>query len=118
VARGPSCRTPPAAAALHSLFLGFVFAMIFGHAPVIFPAVLGGRMIFRSGFYFSSDAAPRVVGDAVAGDLDSAWFAGGWARARAWGGILNAAAILLFLVNTISSLRFEGGGGARKGAAR
>jgi hypothetical protein len=27
-------------AALHALLLGFVFAMVFGHAPIIFPAVL------------------------------------------------------------------------------
>ena len=28
-------------AILHAVFLGFVFAMIFGHAPIIFPSVLG-----------------------------------------------------------------------------
>src|SRR5690606_5110742 len=28
-------------ALLHTIFLGFVFSMIFGHAPVIIPAVLG-----------------------------------------------------------------------------
>jgi len=38
-------------AALHSVFLGFVMSMIFGHAPVIVPAVLRVRLPFRSWFY-------------------------------------------------------------------
>ena len=38
-------------ALVHSLFLGFVFAMIFGHAPIIFPAVLGLPVTFRPRFY-------------------------------------------------------------------
>lgn len=37
--------------ALHAVFLGFVMSMIFGHAPVIVPAVLGVRLPFRRGFY-------------------------------------------------------------------
>jgi len=28
-------------AKLHAVFVGFVFSMVFGHAPIIFPAVLG-----------------------------------------------------------------------------
>jgi metal-sulfur cluster biosynthetic enzyme len=38
-------------ATLHAFFLGFVFAMIFAHAPIIFPAVLGARMAYRPLFY-------------------------------------------------------------------
>lgn len=37
--------------ALDAVFLGFVMSMIFGHAPVIVPAVLGLRLPFRRGFY-------------------------------------------------------------------
>jgi hypothetical protein len=37
--------------ALHAVFLGFVMSMIFGHAPVIVPAVLGVRLPFRPWFY-------------------------------------------------------------------
>jgi len=33
---------------LHAVLLGFVFAMIFGHAPIIFPAVLGIRIPFAA----------------------------------------------------------------------
>jgi hypothetical protein len=37
--------------ALHAVFLGFVMSMIFGHAPVIVPAVLGTPLPFRPWFY-------------------------------------------------------------------
>ena len=38
-------------AVLHAVFLGFVFAMIFGHAPLIFPSVLGRPMAYLPAFY-------------------------------------------------------------------
>jgi len=81
-------------AVLHALFLGFVFAMIFGHAPIIFPAVLRIPIPFRAGFYaqlvlLHASLVVRIGGD-VAGNL--AW--------RRWGGVLNAAAIIVFLANT------------------
>jgi hypothetical protein len=60
-------------AMVHALFVGFVFAMIFGHAPVIFPAVLGGRMIFRSRFYVHLALLHVSLAMRVVGDLDSAW---------------------------------------------
>jgi hypothetical protein len=36
---------------LHTLFLGFVFALIFGHAAIILPAVTGLPLTFRPSFY-------------------------------------------------------------------
>ena len=38
-------------AALHAVFLGFVFSMIFGHAPVILPAVLRVRFPYSPVLY-------------------------------------------------------------------
>ncbi len=38
-------------AGLHAVFLGFVMSMIFGHAPVIVPAVLRVRLPFHPAFY-------------------------------------------------------------------
>ncbi len=38
-------------ACLHALFLGFVFSMIFGHAPIILPAVLGVEIPFTRALY-------------------------------------------------------------------
>jgi len=79
---------------LHAVLLGFVFAMIFGHAPIIFPAVLGIRIPFRGSFYLHllllhCSVALRLEGDAV-----------GYDPPRAWGGLFNALAVLLFVLNT------------------
>ncbi|MDP3084855.1 MAG: hypothetical protein Q8N44_14370, partial [Rubrivivax sp.] len=38
-------------AALHALALGFVFSMVFGHAPIIFPAVLRVAVPYHPSFY-------------------------------------------------------------------
>ena len=84
-------------AELHALFLGFVFSMIFGHAPVIFPGVLGVSIPFRRLFY--AHLALLHVGLAlrVSGDLADSF------SVAHWGGFLNATAIGLFLAATIVS---------------
>lgn len=38
-------------AVLHVVFVGFVISMIFGHAPIIFPAILGVPINFQPAFY-------------------------------------------------------------------
>src|SRR6185437_421408 len=43
-------------AELHAIFLGFVMSMIFAHAPVIVPSVLGRPLPFRPALY-----APLVL---------------------------------------------------------
>jgi hypothetical protein len=94
---------------LHALFLGFVFAMILGHAPVIFPAVLGLPMAFRPTFYVPLVVLHATLLVRVAGDL------GGWPSVRLWGGLGNAAALGLFLANTawaVASARAAPGPGA------
>jgi hypothetical protein len=68
-------------AALHAVFLGFVMSMIFGHAPVIVPAVLKVRLPFRRWFYahvalLHAALLVRLVGgDALGSRL--AWQIGG-----------------------------------------
>ncbi len=84
-------------AELHALFLGFIFSMIFGHAPVIFPGVLGIRIPFRRGFYVHLALLHAGLALRVGGDL-----AGSFAAAR-WGGLLNATAIAIFLLATAGS---------------
>lgn len=80
-------------AALHAVFLGFVMSMIFGHAPVIVPAVLRVRLPFHVSFYghvvllHSALAARLVAGDALGSTV--------WWRA---GGIATEVAVVLFLV--------------------
>jgi hypothetical protein len=72
-------------AALHAIFVGFVFSMVFGHAPVILPAVLRVPLPYHPALYvplalLHVSLALRVFVSPLAG---------------AWG---NAAAIALFIV--------------------
>ncbi len=84
-------------AELHAIFLGFVFSMIFGHAPVIFPGVLGIRIPFRRVFYAHLALLHAGLVLRITGDL-----AGSFTTAR-WGGMLNATAITLFLLVTVGT---------------
>jgi hypothetical protein len=88
---------PARDAALHAIFVGFVFSMIFGHAPVIFPGVLRVRIPFRRVFYvhlalLHAALALRVAGD-LAGDETLA------SRAA----VANATAVALFVAVTLGS---------------
>jgi hypothetical protein len=86
-------------ALLHALFVGFVFVMIFGHAPIIFPAVLGVPVAYHPRFYLHLVLLHASLLVRIAGDL------GGIHSLRQWGGLANAVAIVFFLVNTISSVQ-------------
>lgn len=86
-------------AILHAVFLGFVMAMIFGHAPIIFPAVLGKGMNFSPLFYGHLALLHLSLLLRVGGDLLV------WLPARQWGGLLNVVAILLFMANTVRAVR-------------
>lgn len=84
----------PYDAALHAFFVGFVFAMIFGHAPIIFPAILGWPLAYRPVFYVHLVLLHLTLALRIAGDLAP------WPTGRQWGGLLNAVALLLFFANT------------------
>ena len=86
-------------ALLHALFLGFVFTMIFGHAPIIFPAVLGLPVSFQPAFYGHLALLHITLVLRVVGALT------GWTQGRQWGGLLNAIALLLFLLNTVRAVQ-------------
>lgn len=86
-------------AMLHALFLGFVFAMIFGHAPIIFPAVLGLPVPFRPVFYVHLLLLHLTLILRMVGDL------GGWLAGIEWGGLLNSLTLLLFLGSTVFGIR-------------
>jgi hypothetical protein len=85
-------------AMLHALFLGFVVSMLFGHAPTIFPVVLGMPIPFRPRFYSHLGVLHLSLLLRVGGDL------AGWWPGRSWGGLLNGAALVLFLANTGSAV--------------
>lgn len=86
-------------AVLHVVFVGFVISMIFGHAPIIFPAILGVPINFQPAFYIHLillhvSLALRVIADYA--NLHPL---------RMWGGMLNEVAILLFIGMTVYSVR-------------
>jgi hypothetical protein len=96
-------------AALHALFVGFVFSMIFGHAPIIFPAVLGPPMTYRSVFYVHLALLHVSLIVRIAGDL------AGSLLVRQWGALGNAVAIVLFVAVTVHAI--AGRPGARLAGA-
>jgi hypothetical protein len=85
-------------AALHAVFLGFAMSMVFGHAPVIFPAVLRLPIRYTRWFYLHAVVLHASVAIRLAGDLVEPL-----ARLRAWGGMLNGVALLLFVAATMRS---------------
>lgn len=85
-------------ATLHAIGLGFVFAMVFGHAPIIFPAIARVRIPWHPAFYLPlivlhGSLLLRIGGGGIA---DGRW--------RESGGILNALALLLFIVTIAVSV--------------
>lgn len=86
-------------ATLHAFFLGFVFSMIFAHAPIIFPAVLALPMRYTPRFYAHLLLLHLTLLLRITGDLAF------WPSGRQWGGLLNAVVLLLFLVNTVTSIQ-------------
>jgi hypothetical protein len=85
-------------AAIHAVFVGFVISMIFGHAPIIFPAILGVPITFHPAFYIQLLLLHFSLLVRLLGDLTSQL------EIRKWGGLLNEVAILLFLGITIYSI--------------
>jgi hypothetical protein len=86
-------------AMLHAIFLGFVFSMIFGHAPIILPALLPVDITYRSIFYLplvlmQGALIVRVIAD-LALNL----------TLRQWAGLFNVLAILLFIGVMVFSAR-------------
>ncbi|HWQ15820.1 MAG TPA: hypothetical protein VNL77_23665 [Roseiflexaceae bacterium] len=86
-------------AMLHAVFVGFVFAMIFGHAPIVFPAVIGVPVAFLRAAYLPLAVLHLSLALRLAGDL------AGLGEVRRWGGLLNGAAILLFAAVTLLAAR-------------
>jgi len=86
-------------AMLHAIFLGFVFSMIFAHAPIILPTITGLPLPFRNAFYLHAGLLHGSLLLRVAGDLAV------WPPLQRWGGLLNTLAILLFLANNILAVK-------------
>jgi hypothetical protein len=83
---------------LHAIFLGFVFAMIFAHAPIIFPAILELPIKFNRLHYIPLLLLHISLLVRIAGDLAFI------PELRLWGGMLNGVTILVFLLLTGRSI--------------
>lgn len=80
---------------LHAYLLGFVFSMIFGHAPIILPALTGLKLTFTPLFYGHLILLHTTLAYRMLGNLLQQM------PLRQWGAMLNVFAILLFIVVTI-----------------
>ena len=85
-------------ALLHTVFIGFVISMIFGHAPIIFPSILGLPIRYSPIFYTHLALLHISLILRIVGDLATS------APIRQWGGLLNGIAILMFLSLTALSM--------------
>jgi hypothetical protein len=83
-------------AVLHSFFIGFVFSMIFSHAPIILPAVLKWPIkIYKPVLYLwfallQTSLLLRIIGDVLEN-----------IELRKWGGLSNGIVILLFFATIV-----------------
>lgn len=76
---------------LHSIFIGFVFSMIFGHAPIILPAIIGIIAQYHKIYYFflfslHAGLLLRVLGDLFANP-----------ELRRIGGLVSGTIMLIYL---------------------
>jgi hypothetical protein len=84
-------------AALHSFFIGFVFSVVFGHVPIIFPGIfkinisLYHRSLYFVYVLFQLALLGRIIGDALADN-----------HMRKWGAMMNGISILLFIAFTVA----------------
>ena len=85
-------------AAIHSVFLGFMFAMIFAHAPVIFPALTGVKMRWHRGHYVHL----VLLSLGLAIRCSAAFNGSAWLKRH--GSLCAALALVVFLINQALSI--------------
>ena len=86
-------------AALHALLLGFVIAMVFGHAPIVLPSITRLRLPYHPALYLPLALLHVSLGVRVYAGLANDFALRGFA---AWG---NAAALATFAVTAAILIR-------------
>jgi hypothetical protein len=92
---------PPATAAfaydavIHTLAIGFVLSMVFGHAPIILPAVIGVRVVYTPLAYLPLALLHISLAIRVSSDLFE------WTEPRAMSGWLTALALIGYAVTLL-----------------
>lgn len=85
-------------AALHAVGLGFVFSMVMGHAPIIFPAVARVKLPYHPVFYAPLAGLHLSLLCRTAGLFD------GQFALRRDGGLINAVMLLIFVATMAASV--------------
>lgn len=85
-------------AIIHSIALGFVISMVFAHAPVILPSILGKALSFHPRAYAHLALLHVSLLLRISADIS------GWPMGKYWGGMLNAIALLIFLFSSLLTL--------------
>lgn len=100
-------------AAVHAIAVGFVLSMIFGHAPIIFPAITGLRVRAPAAAYGPLALLHLSVLWRVAADL------GEWTAWRPTAGVLTVAAFVTYAATLVAGSRRSAAGvtPARGGSA-
>lgn len=83
-------------ATLHAVFLGFAMSMVFAHAPVILPSVVGVPLPYEPRLYaplilLHASVLLRVVGDLT-----------GSAALRRWSGLFSVLALVLYAATALT----------------
>ena len=98
LAGGFSAGHPWHDAAIHTVCLGFVFAMIFGHAPIIFPAVAKVKIAYQPVFYLPLLLLHASLALRVTGVFQHDF------ALRRLGGLCNGITLLLFIAIMLYSI--------------
>jgi hypothetical protein len=85
-------------AGIHALALGFVFSMVFGHAPIILPAVLRITLPYTPAFYIPLVLLHASLAVRIAGDLLARF------DCIRLGGLLNVLALAAFIVANVTAV--------------
>ncbi len=86
-------------AIIHAVFVGFAFSMIFGHAPIIFPALLHVKILYRPAYFVPLGLLHLSLLVRIFGDVTLLM---GY---RLWGSVISGVAIVLFFMMILSSVR-------------
>lgn len=80
---------------LHAILIGFIFSMIFGHAPTIFSAIIKIKIPYSPIFYAPLILLHTSLTARIVGDL--------WSipHLRSEAGIINAVSLLLFFMSIV-----------------
>lgn len=94
-------------AALHAIGLGFVFSMVFGHAPIIFPAVTRIRIPYHPTLYLPLALLHLTLALRVFGGLSDNF------HLRHMAALLNGLVLVVFIATLVTLVRRNTKRGAR-----